>query len=132
MQIVSLVPSITEAVCMLGLEDALVGITDYCLHPAQIVASKVHVGGTKNPRIRDIQALSPDLVIVNTDENRIQISETDIRATEVTRAACAGHFNRFPRPGSGDMVAAWGTRPVQRPQHVNIANGSLPARRAAG
>lgn len=61
---------------MLGLEDALVGITDYCLHPAQIVASKVCVGGTKNPRIRDIQALSPDLVIVNTDENRIQTFET--------------------------------------------------------
>jgi len=76
MQIVSLVPSITEALCMLGLEDALVGITDYCLYPAQIVASKVRVGGTKNPRIRDIQALSPDLVIVNTDENRIQTFET--------------------------------------------------------
>jgi len=76
MRIVSLVPSITEALCMLGLEDALVGITDYCLHPAQVVASKVRVGGTKNPRIRQIQALSPDLVIVNTDENRIQTFET--------------------------------------------------------
>jgi ABC-type Fe3+-hydroxamate transport system substrate-binding protein len=76
MQIVSLVPSVTEALCMLGLEDALVGITDYCLHPAQILASKVRVGGTKNPRIRDIQALNPHLVIVNTDENRIQTFET--------------------------------------------------------
>jgi ABC-type Fe3+-hydroxamate transport system substrate-binding protein len=57
---------------MLGLEDALVGITDYCLHAAEIVAHKTRVGGTKNPRIRDIQALRPDLVIVNTDENRIQ------------------------------------------------------------
>ena len=74
-RIVSLVPSITEAVCMLGLEDALVGITDYCLHPAEIVAHKTRVGGTKNPRIRDIQALRPDLVIVNTDENRIQTFE---------------------------------------------------------
>jgi ABC-type Fe3+-hydroxamate transport system substrate-binding protein len=60
---------------MLGLEDALVGITDYCLHPAEIVAHKTRVGGTKNPRIRDIQALRPDLVIVNTDENRIQTFE---------------------------------------------------------
>jgi ABC-type Fe3+-hydroxamate transport system substrate-binding protein len=76
MRIVSLVPSITEAVCMLGLGDALVGITDYCLHPTQIVASKVLVGGTKRPRIREIQTLSPDLVIVNTDENRIQTCET--------------------------------------------------------
>jgi ABC-type hemin transport system substrate-binding protein len=75
MRIVSLVPSITEAVCMLGLEDALVGVTDYCLHPAQIVASKTRVGGTKNPRIPDIRALEPDLVIVNTDENRMQTFE---------------------------------------------------------
>jgi ABC-type Fe3+-hydroxamate transport system substrate-binding protein len=74
-RIVSLVPSITEAVCMLGLGDALVGITDYCLHPPEIVAHKTHVGGTKNPRIRDIQALRPDLVILNTDENRIQTFE---------------------------------------------------------
>jgi ABC-type Fe3+-hydroxamate transport system substrate-binding protein len=60
---------------MLVLEDALVGITDYCLYPAEIVASKTRVGGTKNPRIRDIQMLVPDLVIVNTDENRIQTFE---------------------------------------------------------
>ena len=75
MRIVSLVPSLTEAVCMLGLQDALVGITDYCLHPAEIVTFKARVGGTKNPRIRDIQMLAPDLVIVNTDENRIQTFE---------------------------------------------------------
>src|SRR5258708_7613229 len=75
MRIISLVPSITEAVCMLGLEDALVGITDYCLHPAEVVVSKTRVGGTKNPRIPDIQALEPDLVIVNTDENRMQTFE---------------------------------------------------------
>jgi hypothetical protein len=43
---------------MLGLEDSLVGITDCCLHPAEIVASKVRAGGTN--------------VIDNTDENRIQ------------------------------------------------------------
>jgi iron complex transport system substrate-binding protein len=72
MRIVSLVPSITEAVCMLRVEDSLVRITDYCLHPAEIVASKVHVGGAKNLRIRDIRELNPDLVIVNTDENRIE------------------------------------------------------------
>ncbi len=47
MRIISLVPSITEALCMLGLEDALVGVTDYCLHPAEVVASKTRVGGTK-------------------------------------------------------------------------------------
>jgi ABC-type Fe3+-hydroxamate transport system substrate-binding protein len=75
LRIVSLVPSITEALCMLALEDALVGITNYCLHPADVVASKARVGGTKNPRIREIVALRPDLVIVNPDENRKQTFE---------------------------------------------------------
>jgi ABC-type hemin transport system substrate-binding protein len=72
MRIVSLTPSITEALCMLGLESSLVGVTDYCLHPADILASKKRVGGTKAPRIPDIQRLRPDVVIVNTDENRRQ------------------------------------------------------------
>ena len=72
MRIVSLVPSVTEALCMLGLEDSIYGITDYCLHPAPIVNCKPRVGGTKNPRTRDILGLNPDLVIVNTDENRRQ------------------------------------------------------------
>lgn len=70
MRIVSLVPSITEALCMLGLEDSLVEITDYCLHPAPIVSEKHRVGGTKNPRLREVIDARPDLVIVNTDENR--------------------------------------------------------------
>jgi iron complex transport system substrate-binding protein len=72
MRIISLVPSITEALCMLGLEDSIVGITDFCLHPAGIVDSKKRVGGTKNPRIREIMGLRPDLVLINTDENRLQ------------------------------------------------------------
>ena len=72
MRIVSLVPSITEALCMLGLEDSICGITDYCLHPASVVSSKRRIGGTKNPRLSEIFDLRPDLVIVNTDENRLQ------------------------------------------------------------
>jgi ABC-type Fe3+-hydroxamate transport system substrate-binding protein len=72
MRIVSLVPSITEALCMLGLEDSLVGVTDYCVHPAHVVERTPHVGGTKNPSLQQITELHPDLVIVNTDENRRQ------------------------------------------------------------
>jgi hypothetical protein len=57
---------------MLGLEDSLVGITDYCLYPEPIVNEKNRVGGTKNPRLREVIEARPDLVIVNTDENRRQ------------------------------------------------------------
>lgn len=72
MRVVSLVPSNTEALCMLGLEDSLVGVTDYCVHPARVVGRIQPIGGTKNPRVHEIIALCPDLVIVNTDENRRQ------------------------------------------------------------
>jgi ABC-type Fe3+-hydroxamate transport system substrate-binding protein len=80
MRIVSLVPSITEALCMLGLEDSIYGITDYCLHPASVVSSKRRIGGTKNPRLSEIFDLHPDLVIVNTDENRLQTHDALIAA----------------------------------------------------
>jgi iron complex transport system substrate-binding protein len=70
MRIVSLVPSITEALCMLGLQDSIVGVTDYCTAPAEAVRGKERVGGTKNPRVTRVLELRPDLVIVNTDENR--------------------------------------------------------------
>lgn len=80
MRIVSLVPSITEALCMLGLEASICGITDYCLHPAAVVSSKQRIGGTKNPRLTEIFDLRPNLVIVNTDENRLQTHDALIAA----------------------------------------------------
>jgi hypothetical protein len=70
-RIVSLVPSITEALCMLGLQDSIVGITDFCTAPAQVLHQKERIGGTKNPDLRRVAELRPDLVIVNTDENRL-------------------------------------------------------------
>jgi ABC-type Fe3+-hydroxamate transport system substrate-binding protein len=70
-RIISLVPSITEALCLLGLEDSIVGVTDCCTAPAQVVRQKARVGGTKNPDLRLVAELRPDLVIVNTDENRL-------------------------------------------------------------
>jgi ABC-type Fe3+-citrate transport system substrate-binding protein len=70
MRVVSLVPSITEALCMLGLQDSIVGVTDYCTAPVEAVRGKERVGGTKNPQLARVLELRPDLVIVNTDENR--------------------------------------------------------------
>jgi iron complex transport system substrate-binding protein len=74
-RIVSLVPSITEALCMLGLQDSIVGVTDFCIAPAQVVRQKTRIGGTKNPDLRRIAELRPDLVIVNTDENRLTTAQ---------------------------------------------------------
>jgi ABC-type Fe3+-hydroxamate transport system substrate-binding protein len=65
--VVSLVPSLTEAVGVTA-RDRLVGVTDWCTHPADLAAARV--GGTKNPRVDEVVALRPDLVLVNTEENR--------------------------------------------------------------
>ncbi len=69
-RVVSLVPSTTESLIELGLGDRLVGRTDYCVYPVGKVEHVPSVGGTKNPNIDLIRALSPDLVIMNYEENR--------------------------------------------------------------
>jgi ABC-type Fe3+-hydroxamate transport system substrate-binding protein len=68
-RIVSLVPSITETLCGLGLADALVGITVYCVEPREVVSTKTRIGGEKNPDLEKIRRLGPDLVIANIEEN---------------------------------------------------------------
>jgi ABC-type Fe3+-hydroxamate transport system substrate-binding protein len=68
-RVVSLVPSDTYNVAALGCGGALVGRTDWCELPKELTARLPSVGGTKNPRIDDICALAPDLVLANQEEN---------------------------------------------------------------
>lgn len=68
-RIVSLVPSITELLCDLGLAPYLVGRTGFCIHPKEIVQHIAKVGGTKNVNIEKIRALAPTHLVVNIDEN---------------------------------------------------------------
>ena len=67
MRVVSLVPSLTEAIAV-SLPGVLVGATDWCSHPPGLDVTRV--GGTKNPKLDRITALAPDLVIANEEENR--------------------------------------------------------------
>ncbi|MFI6854750.1 helical backbone metal receptor [Streptomyces sp. NPDC050416] len=67
MRVVSLVPSLTEAVAR-SAPGALAGATDWCTHPPGL--DVVRVGGTKNPKTDRIVSLAPDLVIANEEENR--------------------------------------------------------------
>lgn len=69
-RIVSLVPSITELVCDLGLADALVGRTGFCVHPRETLRRVPKVGGTKDVDLAKVRAAAPTHVIVNVDENR--------------------------------------------------------------
>ena len=71
-RIVSLVPSLTEAIAT-SCPQLLVGATDWCTHPADLDVARVR--GTKNPDLAAIADLAPDLVVANKEENR----ELDVR-----------------------------------------------------
>lgn len=68
-RIVSLVPSITELLCDLGLAEQLVGRTGFCIHPAGVVKTIPKIGGTKDVNIEKIRKLAPTHLVVNIDEN---------------------------------------------------------------
>ncbi|MEU5997446.1 helical backbone metal receptor [Streptomyces sp. NPDC047197] len=121
-RVVSLVPSLTEAVAV-SAPGALVGATEWCSHPEDLDVARV--GGTKNPDVRRIIGLAPGLVIANEEENRapdlaalraagIQVLVTEVRDLpgafrELARvlAACGAG-----RPGwLDDAEAAWGQLP---------------------
>ena len=86
-RIVSLVPSLTEALFAFGLGPRVVGVTDWCVHPADAVADLPKVGGTKNPSVERILELAPDLVIANQEENvrrdvaRLEAAGVDVWVT---------------------------------------------------
>lgn len=69
LRIVSLVPSITELLYSLGLDEEVVGLTKFCVHPSHWHSSKKNIGGTKNLRIEEIIKLQADLIIASKEEN---------------------------------------------------------------
>lgn len=75
-RIISLVPSQTELLASLGLHQEVVGITRFCIHPTDWFSQKKRVGGTKQIRRVAIDALRPDLIIGNKEENeKVQIED---------------------------------------------------------
>ncbi|MGF7080753.1 ABC transporter substrate-binding protein [Mucilaginibacter sp. UYCu711] len=67
--IISVVPSQTELLFYLGLDEEVVGITKFCIHPADKFKSTIKIGGTKQLNIELIKELKPDLIIANKEEN---------------------------------------------------------------
>ncbi|MFC4147573.1 helical backbone metal receptor [Micromonospora mangrovi] len=104
MRVVSLVPSLTEAVALTRPE-VLVGATDWCTHPDGLDVDRV--GGTKYPDLDRVLALRPDLVLLNEEENRRADADALVAAGVPVRVT-------FPRtvPGAltelGDLVTALG------------------------
>ncbi|MBN1148052.1 MAG: ABC transporter substrate-binding protein [Anaerolineales bacterium] len=99
-RVVSLVPSLTESMFDLGLGAALVGVTDYCIHPAEGVAGLPRLGGPKNPRLAEILELQPDLVMANWEENTRQ-------AVEALEANGVAVWVTFPRSVNGALEVLW-------------------------
>jgi ABC-type Fe3+-hydroxamate transport system substrate-binding protein len=75
-RIVSLVPSQTELLHALGLENEVVGITKFCIHPGDWFNNKTRVGGTKDFKIDIIRSLAPDLILANKEENTSDLIHT--------------------------------------------------------
>ncbi|MCI0383931.1 helical backbone metal receptor [Streptomyces sp. CNQ085] len=110
-RVVSLVPSLTEAVAATGPE-LLVGATDWCSHPPGLDVARVR--GTKNPDLERIAALRPDLVVANEEENRsadlaalrgagIEVLVTEIR----TLPQAFAELDRVLTAGCGLSRPAW-------------------------
>jgi ABC-type Fe3+-hydroxamate transport system substrate-binding protein len=93
-RVVSLVPSLTEAVAATAPE-LLVGATDWCTHPGDLDVARV--GGTKWPDLERVRALEPDLVIANAEENR---------AEDVAALRAAGIRVRVTAPATVDQALA--------------------------
>lgn len=110
-RVVSLVPSLTESVASVR-PDVLVGATAWCTHPADL--DVVRVRGPKNPDVRAIFALAPDLVLANKEENRradveslrsagVPVWVTDIESVEQAFTSLRRLFDQ----GLGWTVPAW-------------------------
>ncbi|MCF8465169.1 MAG: helical backbone metal receptor [Flavobacteriales bacterium] len=78
LRIVSIVPSQTELLFNLGLNERVVGITKFCVHPKDWFKNKIRVGGTKKLDFEVISSLNPDLIIANKEEN----NHADIKRLE--------------------------------------------------
>ena len=130
-RIVSLVPSWTEALFAFGAGDRVVGVTDYCIHPANQVAAKIKVGGTKNPRLDQILSLASDLVIANIEENR----QADVDALQAHGVPVFATFARTVRAAIdelraiGQLIGAQNSDKIIAPIERALAHAPRPAHR---
>jgi ABC-type Fe3+-hydroxamate transport system substrate-binding protein len=79
-RIVSLVPSQTELLAHLNLEEQVVGITRFCERPEDWRSKKTIVGGTKQVDLDTVRDLDPDLILANHEENTAE----DVEALDET------------------------------------------------
>lgn len=132
-RIVSLVPSLTEALFSLGLGERVAAVTEWCVHPAEALASLPQIGGTKNPDLERIIALAPDLVIANQEENtrrdveRLRAAGLDVWVTHPrTVAEGAALLRELSRLGADERAVEQVVVPVE--EAVAAARARRPAK----
>ena len=130
-RIVSLVPSLTELVCDLGLAGQLVGRTGFCIHPRAILKPIPKVGGTKDVNLERLRELAPTHVIVNVDENRRECVEEIGVAARVRRGERRREGGEAPRSSAGADAGPRAVRPgsgpdVRRPRAQSRARARCP------
>jgi iron complex transport system substrate-binding protein len=99
-RVVSLVPSVTQSLFDLGMAGSLVGVTDFCQPPAEAAQRLARVGGTRTPKVEEIVALRPDLVIANQEENGRQ-------EIEALQQAGVKVWLTFPRSIDDSLQLLW-------------------------
>jgi len=102
-RIVSLVPSQTELLVDLGLENTIVGTTKFCVHPSHLRKSKTIVGGTKQVNIDVIASLNPDIILCNKEENSLEI------LNQMEQIAPVHMSDIFTLEDSFDLINAYGS-----------------------
>lgn len=118
--VVSLVPSLTEAVAV-SAPGLLIGATDWCTHPGDLDVTRVR--GTKNPDVPAVVALSPDLVLANEEENR----EVDLDALRAAGLAVWVTAPRTVEQSFGSLTRMLMTCQVDRPQWIADAESAWAA-----
>lgn len=129
-RVVSLVPSLTEALALALPDGALAGATDWCTHPADLAVPRF--GGTKNPDLDRIVAATPDLVVVSEEENKpehaatlraagVPVWVTDIRAVSDALDQLAALLDAVDAPERSwlaDAERAWAAAEPVAPGRV--------------
>ncbi len=101
-RIVCLVPSQTELLVDMGLEDQIVGLTKFCVHPPHLKQQKKVVGGTKKVHYDRIRDLQPDIILCNKEEN------TQEMVTELEKIAQVHISNVIRVEDSLELIEQYG------------------------
>ena len=110
-RVISLVPSMTDSLFELGLDEALIGVTEYCRPPGASGEHLARVGGTLTPDVERVIALQPDLVLANQEE-------TPRAAVEALEQAGLSVWVTFPRSVSEATSVLWAMVGLFRAAHA--------------